>query len=120
MRAALRDGARTDAERRRRCRGGFHLGFGGPGQQDRAVSAREELLDDGRTVFGRFPGAVDGLGQAEPQVTVMVDPGEPQVRKGKATQLPHRVVGRAAPGGDIFDERPKRGSIHDLLYPAQL
>ncbi len=50
----------------------------------------------------------------------MVDPGEPQVRIGKPTQLPYRVVGRTAPGGDIFDERSKRGSIHGLLYPAQL
>jgi hypothetical protein len=50
----------------------------------------------------------------------MVHPGEPQVRVGQAAQLAHGVVGRAAPSGDVFDERAKRGSIHDLLYPAQL
>jgi hypothetical protein len=50
----------------------------------------------------------------------MVHPGEAQVRVGQATQLAHGVVGRAAPCGNVFNEGAKRGSIHDLLYPAQL
>jgi hypothetical protein len=50
----------------------------------------------------------------------MVDPGEPQVREGEATQLPDGVVRRAASGRDIFDEGAERGGVHDLLYPAQL
>ena len=60
----------------------------------------EELLDDGGAVLGRLARAVDGLGHAEAQVAVMVDPGEPEVRIGQAPQLANRVVGRAAPGGD--------------------
>ena len=50
----------------------------------------------------------------------MVHPGEPQVRVGQAAQLPDGVVGRALARGDLFDERAKRRSVHDLLYPAQL
>ena len=56
----------------------------------------------------------------EAQVAVMVDPGEPEVGVGQPAQLPHGVVGRAVARGDLFDERAKRGSVHDLLYPAQL
>ena len=56
----------------------------------------------------------------EPQVTVVVDAGEAQVGVGQAAQLAHRVVGRALARGDLFDQRTKRGSVHDLLYPAQL
>ena len=82
--------------------------------------ARQELVDDGRTVLRRLPRAVDRFGHAEAEVAVMVDPGEAQVRVGQAAQLPDGVVGRAASGGDVFDERAKRGSVHDLLYPAQL
>ena len=50
----------------------------------------------------------------------MVHPGEPQVRVGEAAQLADGVVGRAAARSDLFDERTQRGSVHDLLYPAQL
>ncbi len=50
----------------------------------------------------------------------MVDAGEAEVGVGQAAQLTHGVVGRAFAGGDLFDERAKRGSVHDLLYPAQL
>ena len=89
-------------------------------EQDRAVGLREELFDDGRTVLRRLARAVDGFGDAEAQVAVMVHPGEPQVRIGEAAQLPDGVVRRAASGRDVFDERAKRGSVHDLLYPAQL
>ena len=49
----------------------------------------------------------------------MVDPGEPEVGVGQAAQLPHGVVGRALARGDLLDERAKRRSVHDLLYPAQ-
>ena len=117
---ALGDGARADAARRGRGGDRLDLGLGRPGQQDRAVGRREELLDDGRTVLGRLARAVDGFGHAEAQVAVMVHPGEPQVGVGQAAQLPDGVVRRAAAGGDVFDERAKRGSVHDLLYPAQL
>ena len=50
----------------------------------------------------------------------MVDAGEPEVGIRQAAQLPHGVVGRALARSDLFDERAKRGSVHDLLYPAQL
>ncbi len=107
---------------RGRCSGGdsFHLRLGGPGEQDRTIGLGEQLLDDGRTVFGRLAGAVDRFGYAEAQVAVMVHPGEPQVRVGEASQLPDGVVRRAAPGRDVFDEGAERGSVHELLYPAQL
>ena len=82
--------------------------------------AVEQLLDDCRGVLGCLAGAVDGLGHPEAQVTVVVHPGEPQVRVGQAAQLTHGVVGRALARGDLFDERAKRRSVHDLLYPAQL
>ena len=84
-------------------RGGdsLHLRLGRPGEQDRAVGLGEELFDDGRTVFGRLAGAVDGFGYAEAQVAVMVHPGEPQVRVGEAAQLPDGIVRRAASGRDV-------------------
>ena len=50
----------------------------------------------------------------------MVHPSEPQVGVGQAAELPNGVVGRALARCDLFDERAKRRSIHDLLYPAQL
>jgi len=51
---------------------------------------------------------------------LMVDPGESQVRVGEAAKLPDGLVGRAASRSDIFDEGAERGSVHELLYPAQL
>jgi hypothetical protein len=71
-------------------------------------------------VFGRLAGAVDRFGYAEAQVAVMVHPGEPQVRVGEAPQLPDGIVRRASSGGDVINEGAERGSVHELLYPAQL
>jgi hypothetical protein len=51
---------------------------------------------------------------------MVVDPGEPEVGVGQPAQPPHGVVGRDVAGSDLFDERAKRRSVHDLLYPAQL
>ena len=65
--------------------------------------AAEQLLDDGGAVLGRLARAVDGFGHAEAQVAVVVDPGEAEVGIGQAAQLADGVVGRAAPGGDLFD-----------------
>ena len=98
----------------------LHLRLGRPCEQDGPVRRPEELSDHGRTMLRRLPGSVDGFGDAEAKVAVMVHPGEPQVRIGQAAQLPDGVVGRAAPGGNVFDECAKRGSVHELLYPAQL
>jgi hypothetical protein len=98
----------------------LHLRLGRPCEQDRASGRREELFDYRRTVLRCLSGSVDGLRHAQAQVAVVVHPGEPQVRIGKAPQLPNGVVGRAAPPGNVVDERAKRGSVHDLLYPAQL
>ena len=110
------------AEAARRCSGGdsLHLRLGGPGEQDRTIGPREQLFNDGRTVFGRLAGSVDRFGYAEAQVAVMVHPGEPQVRVGETPKLPDGIVRRAASGRDIFDEGAERGSVHELLYPAQL
>ena len=71
-------------------------------------------------VLGGLARPVDGLGHAEPQVTLQVDAGEAEVRVGQPAQLAYCVVGRALARGDLFDQRTKRRSVHDLLYPAQL
>ena len=65
----------------------------------------KQLRDHRRALLGRLARPVDGLGQAEPQVAVVVHPGEAQVGIGQAPQLAHRVVGRATARGDLFDER---------------
>ena len=84
------------------------------------VGRREKLVDDGGAVLGGLAWSVDGLGHPEAEVAVMVHPGEPEVGVGQTAELPDGVVRRAAAGGDVFDECAKRGSVHDLLYPAQL
>ncbi len=91
-----------------------------PGEQHRSVGPAEELLDDRGAVLGRLARPVDGLGYAEPQVTLEVDAGETEVGVGQPAQLAHCIVGRALARGDLFDQRTKRRSVHDLLYPAQL
>ena len=85
-----------------------------------AVGPLQQVGDHGGTVLGRLARPVDRLGQAEPQVAVVVDPGEPQIGVGEAPEPAHGVVGRAASRGDVVDECSERGGIHDLLYPAQL
>ena len=87
-----------------------------PAAEQRAANSTA----DAARVLGRLAWAVNRLGHAEAQVAVVVHPGEPQVRIGQATQLPHGVVGRALARSNLFDERTKRRSVHDLLYPAQL
>jgi hypothetical protein len=51
---------------------------------------------------------------------VMVHPRKPQVRVGEAAELPDGIVGRAASGRHVFNKSAERGSVHELLYPAQL
>jgi hypothetical protein len=55
-------------------------------------------------VLGRLAGPVDGFGHALAQVTVVVDPGEPQVGVGQAAQLADGIVGRAVARGDLVDQ----------------
>jgi len=51
---------------------------------------------------------------------MVVHPGESEVGVRQAAKLPDSVIRRSAAGGHVFDERAKRGRVHDLLYPAQL
>ena len=118
-RAGARDDARAGTERLGHRGGRFDLVFVGPGEQHRSVARLEQLLDHGGAVLRRLARPVDGLGHAQAQVAVMVDPGEPEVGIGHAPQEAHRLVGRAFAAGDLLNQRTKGGSVHDLPYPAQ-
>ena len=104
-RAALRNGARSVAQRRADGRDGFDLRLGRPGQEDGPDTGGEELPDDGRAVFGCLAGPVDGFGHSLAQISVVVDPGETEIGIGQPAQLAHRVVRRAPAVGNGFDER---------------
>jgi hypothetical protein len=55
----------------------------------------EQLLDDGRALFGRLALPVHGLGKALTQAPMMVDLGKSKIGEGEATESVYRLVGRA-------------------------
>ena len=80
--------------------------------------AAQQLAHDGRALLGRLALPVDGLGQALPQVTVVVDLGESEVGEGKPPQPVHGLVGRARPRAHVGEQALQCGFVHDVHYPA--
>jgi hypothetical protein len=63
----------------------------------------EQLGDDGRTLGGGLPLAVDGLGEALAECTMVIDFGEPEVGEGQPTKPMNGLIGGAGTRAHIVE-----------------